>query len=1369
MRVSCSQWNSSSEGMQMGKNKKSDGFLGLKWTERQLSQLENEIAAENQKNLVMVSQISVFYAAALLIISFFEQNSVLRDSRIAVSILLAVSLLVHVYAQKLSAGKLKQVFLTCYVLLTALLVTGTLLGTAYSPDDPAVSFGAVVLSAPLFFPDRPSRTMKCIGINLAFFILMAVRFDHSDMVRTDILNSILFSVCSFFSSAYLSRSFARKMLYEKELFLVGDMDLLTGLKSRNSYQKALGVLPGQYQEKLACVYADADGLHEINEQKGHDAGDQMLKSIAAAVREEFGDELTFRIGGDEFIAFAIDLPEEEVIRRTEQMKKLAEEDSYHVSAGYAMAGKENPDLNDLVRRAETGMYEDKRQYYLLSGKEWRDNRDSLERIAQTESWTEEEHDGLTKLLTRDAFGRMGETLLKKEPLKKYHVIYFNIEHFKLFNTTCGRDAGDGLILYLARLLRYQWPKALICRITADHFAVMTDQAEDLESSIMRLHREVSHYQNQFVLELKAGICRVEPGMEILTAIDNAHLSETSLRDRNDQVFCWYDRSEIQRMLARKKIIDTLPDAIREGKLVAYYQPQIRLLTGKLCGAEALCRWRGEDYSVLLPESFIDVLENARIIHLLDLHICECACRDIENLKKKGARTVPVSINLSRFDFQLCDIFQGVDEIVKKHGLTPADLEIEVTESAFAESYDAMKESLQKFRRAGYRIWMDDFGSGYSSMNVLKEVDFDVLKIDMKFLRSLSDEKLRKRAETIITSTIDMAKRLGIETLCEGAETAEHIAFLKEVGCEMVQGYYYSRPVPLEEFLQKGFSMETMEEARYGSVAGRINLLSGEESASEGDGWYYAIPRGLFEIRTDRIKCLACNRSFNDYLHSLEAGDAGTAEGLLNQNYAGIGDQYRRAADLARRSGKPVKFDTVINGEYCTHRLRLVAVNQESGAMTVLVASLNLSGFANSGRQEEQDKALRSIVAMFDRIDLLDYESGRVKTIHQTAGNLNNITQEGNLSDAVRAYAEANVSMEDRQRFENYYLWENVEADLSDGRNPCRILDFHGETRNGIGESYAFQIPVLVPGRQIILSALMMAPVSSGMPKAITAEEASSLRAETQSAERTLPIATDSILNSLLKLLPVGTFWKDRDRRFLGVNQAFLNFYGMKSVDEVLGKTDEDLGWHTDPDPYRNDEIRVIRDGVSVHDVPGTCIVQGEEHEIACTKGPIVQDGEISGLTGWFIDLTEEEKKHGLLYSAASGSQEKPSISRYIEASQKRGIDFAMILVKIENLSELKKKFGPEETEALLRTAGENLAETCGRNNVLLRSGNGSFMILSQLINPDSADTVRRKITACFAGIRTRQGQKVRFNATVETTMYSSLRAVIAKPENTSRN
>ncbi len=151
MRVSCSQWNISSEGMQMGKNKKSDGFLGLKWTERQLSQLENEIAAENQKNLVMVSQISVFYAAALLIISFFEQNSVLRDSRIAVSILLAVSLLVHVYAQKLSAGKLKQVFLACYVLLTALLVTGTLLGTAYSPDDPAVSFGAVVLSAPLFF------------------------------------------------------------------------------------------------------------------------------------------------------------------------------------------------------------------------------------------------------------------------------------------------------------------------------------------------------------------------------------------------------------------------------------------------------------------------------------------------------------------------------------------------------------------------------------------------------------------------------------------------------------------------------------------------------------------------------------------------------------------------------------------------------------------------------------------------------------------------------------------------------------------------------------------------------------------------------------------------------------------------------------------------------------------------------------------------------------------------------------------------------------------------------------------------------------------------------------------------------------------
>ncbi len=1345
--------------MQMGKNKKSDGFLGLKWTERQLSQLENETAAENQKNLVMVSQISVFYAAALLIISFFEQNSVLSDSRIAVSILLAVSLLVHVHSQKLSAGKLKQVFLACYVLLTALLVTGTLLGTAYSPDDPAVSFGAVVLSAPLFFPDRPSRTMKCIGINLAFFILMAVRFDHSDMVRTDILNSILFSVCSFFSSAYLSRSFARKMLYEKELFLVGDMDLLTGLKSRNSYQKALGVLPGQYQKKLACVYADADGLHEINEQKGHDAGDQMLKSIAAAVREEFGDDLTFRIGGDEFIAYAIDLPEEEVIRRTGQMKKLVEEDSYHVSAGYAMAGKENPDLNDLVRRAETAMYEDKRQYYLLSGKEWRDNRDSLERFAQTENWTEEERDGLTKLLTRDAFGRRGEEVLKEDPGKQFFLVYFNIEHFKLFNNTCGREAGDGLILDIARLLRYQWANALICRITADHFAVMTDRT-DLETGIMRIHREVSHYQENYVLELKAGICRIEQGMDVLTAIDNAHLSETSLRDRNDQIYCWYDRSEIARMLARKQIIDTLPDAIREGKIAAFYQPQIRLLTGKLCGAEALARWQGEDYSVLLPETFIDVLENARVIHLLDLHICDYVCRDIENLKKKGIPTVPVSINLSRSDFQLCDIFRGVDEIVQRHGLTPADLQIEVTESAFAESYDAMKESLEKFRKAGYRIWMDDFGSGYSSLNVLKEVDFDVLKIDMEFLRSMSDEKMKKRSETIITSTIDMAKKLGIETLCEGVETREHMLFLKDVGCEMAQGYYYSRPVPLPEFLAMDYSIETAEDARYGSAAGRINLLSGDQSSGGEDGWYYVIPRVLIEIRNNQFKFLACNASFHNYLHSLEAEGLKAFEEQLNHNLSGIREQYRRAAELARSSRKPVTFDTVINGEYCTHKLRFIAFNRESGAMTVLVASLNLSGFSGSGRQPEQDKALRSIVGMFDRIDLIDYDSEIVKTIHQTAGNLNNITQARNLRDAIRAYAEENVSGEDREKFEAYYRRENIEKDLSDGKNPCRILTFCGQTRKGIGKCYAFQIPA---GRHVILSGILMAPEKSMDQKADSAAD-SSLSPDDISSKHTLPIETASVLNSLLELLPLGIFWKDRDRRFLGVNQTFMDAYGMKSVDELLGKTDEDLGWHTDPEPYRNDELRVIQEGLIVHDVPGRCIVQGEEHQISCTKGPIIQNGEICGLAGWFEDRTVADRKLLTHDSSESRSHKASSLFSYIDASRNRNIDFSMISVKIENLSDLLKRYGQKETDGLLMHAEENLAESCGRNNVLLSGGDGRFMILSQASGSYYADLMRKKILASFTGIHTSKGQKVRFNVTAETTMYSSLKEVMQKPE-----
>ena len=250
---------------------------------------------------------------------------------------------------------------------------------------------------------------------------------------------------------------------------------------------------------------------------------------------------------------------------------------------------------------------------------------------------------------------------------------------------------------------------------------------------------------------------------------------------------------------RLYMVNNIDNAVNNGWIVPFYQPVVWSDTNQLCGCEALARWKDPVYGQLYPNEFIPVLEEYRLIHRLDRAIFESVCRDIRNALDAGRPVVPVSLNFSRLDFELMDAVQELENIVTKYQVPKEMIHVEVTESALTDDFINLNASLNRIKELGYSLWLDDFGSGYSSLNVLKDYQFDVVKIDMRFLSNLESSE---KAKTLLGSIVDMAERIHMLTLTEGVETKEQADFLNKIGCERLQGYLFGKPVPKEELYQR---------------------------------------------------------------------------------------------------------------------------------------------------------------------------------------------------------------------------------------------------------------------------------------------------------------------------------------------------------------------------------------------------------------------------------------------------------------------------------------------------------------------------------------------------------------------------------------
>ena len=391
----------------------------------------------------------------------------------------------------------------------------------------------------------------------------------------------------------------------------------------------------------------------------------------------------------------------------------------------------------------------------------------------------------------------------KNAEKKPAMVFFDIRQFHLYNLYYGYEAGDEFLEKVGRVIRKNCQGDIYCHTTEDHYVVLTDQ-DDLEEKILTIASDVKRINDGNGMVIQAGIYQFEDGMyECTGAMDKARIACDSIATCFNTVFEYFDPSKLEENDRATCVIHQIDRAIQQEIIEVYYQPIFDTQTEELCAFEALSRWHDPSLGFLSPGEYIPVLEKFNLIEKHDLYMLKRVCRDIKAYQKAAVfYGVPVTINLSRRDFANKHLAQHLIDLIDSYGVDHRLICFEITESTMADDTHMEKQVIRLWKE-GFHIWMDDFGSDYSSLSYLAQYDFAVVKADMRFLYNF--EKCANN-KVILKHVCNMCRDLGIVSLAEGVETREQVEFLKQIRCDRMQGYYMSKPKPLsvlEEEFRKG--------------------------------------------------------------------------------------------------------------------------------------------------------------------------------------------------------------------------------------------------------------------------------------------------------------------------------------------------------------------------------------------------------------------------------------------------------------------------------------------------------------------------------------------------------------------------------------
>lgn len=585
---------------------------------------------------------------------------------------------------------------------------------------------------------------------------------------------------------------------------LANTDVITNLPNRRAFNTDCQELKEKELPTDLVIYvSDIDNLKKTNDHIGHDAGDELIIAYTKVVNKYFSQiGKLYKTGGDEFVAILY--TDEQVLDKLLELIDL-ECKSFkgnlvdEISFSYGIAKKsdvEYPTFEKLLHFAEDEMYKSKKSKKVEITPL---NNNTLNNVNVDFSL-----DRITRLYTMEQFYTTFSDKENNIYKLKYKpcIISFNINSFKRYNQRYGFLDGNELLLNFANVLARVFGKDRSARFSEDKFFCIAPNF-NIDEKINTVFKEFAAINPSRFLTLRAGCYVIENiNSNIENSCDKARLACDSDKSEYESHYVIFESKLEHNHEIREFVIENIDEAIKNKEIVAYYQPKVDPYTNKLVGFEALARWISKEKGFISPGEFIPVLEEFNITHKVDLEILNQTASNMSKLIESGLKPVPVSFNISRTDFNVLDITSEINKIIDKYHLSHKMFQIEITESTVMSNPEKIIKEVNRFKSFGFDVLMDDFGSAYSSLGTLRELDFDEIKIDASFMRNFSS-----KSRIILNTTIGLCKSLNMRTCVEGVETGEQVQFLKRMKVDEIQGYYYGKPESYEKVVNMWFNKE----------------------------------------------------------------------------------------------------------------------------------------------------------------------------------------------------------------------------------------------------------------------------------------------------------------------------------------------------------------------------------------------------------------------------------------------------------------------------------------------------------------------------------------------------------------------------------
>lgn len=604
-------------------------------------------------------------------------------------------------------------------------------------------------------------------------------------------------------------------------------------------------------------------------------------------------------------------------------------------------------------------------------------------------------DDLTGIYNRQGFYRYTRELLDSHPGVQFCMIYCNIRKFKVINDLFGRQVGDRVLVYLAQSFKESLGSGIATygRMNSDKFVCCVPDSMIQNEQWTKIGNvEFSIRDTDYRFFSCYGLYKIiNPDLAVASMVDKAHIAMETVKDNYVKPYAWFDRDMWDAMMEEQQLTSAFKKAIKERQFKVYYQPICSASAGRIVGAEALVRWDKPGSGMISPGAFIPLFEKNGFISELDNYVLNEVCRMMKERMEQGLESLPVSINVSRIEFYNPKLCENIWKTVQQYGIPTKLIRIEITESAYADNPEQVQEAVSRLHGYGFDVLMDDFGSGYSSFNVLKDLPIDVLKIDMRFM---DDFAKNQKAAIILESIVRMAKWMRMRVVAEGVETQNEWNYLKSVECDSVQGYYFHKPMPedafkklLDDYEKNPEDAKLLQNPELDALV--FNVFN-HANSRESTLFYSMIGgMGIYEVTGDYLEAIQVNRGYYEVVY-------GTAEGL---------------AEETQVINKPIEEpDKSILLKACRTakdkgNVQQVQLHHRREDNTYVWLGIKMRYLGNHGRSAlfyfsldnideikaaEQTRYMQSyseaLMKVFDKVYRLNYTTGMAEVVHNSAAD-----------------------------------------------------------------------------------------------------------------------------------------------------------------------------------------------------------------------------------------------------------------------------------------------------------------------------------------------------------------------------------------------